>query len=107
MPRPWWERKDDAPEESVVRLRGFADALGIKHFVMGHQPGKAHFSGGTNRDSGQMMQKYDGLIFLIDVGMSSAINKSKGAALKITTSHGTQSAKMIDADGKTTTLWPD
>lgn len=105
-PRPWWERDGDRPEQSEARLRGYADALGIKHFVMGHQPEKTHFSDGTKRDAGQMIQKFDGLIFLIDVGMSSAIDKSKGAALRITRTAGAESATRIGADGESTTLWP-
>lgn len=53
-----------------------------------------------------MLQKFDGLIFLIDVGMSSAIDKSHGAALKIVTKPDAQAAIMIDADGQSTRLWP-
>ncbi|HVX14406.1 MAG TPA: metallophosphoesterase [Pirellulales bacterium] len=106
-PIPWWERDGDSPKRSEARLRGYADALGIKHFVMGHQPGKAKFSDDSKRKAGEMVQKFDGLIFLIDVGMSSAINKSEGAALKIVSRNGTQSATRIGAHGDPTQLWSD
>jgi hypothetical protein len=104
-PMPWWERKNDSAEESESRLRGYAKALGIKHFVMGHQPGKADFSDGSHRNGGEMIQKFDGLIFLIDVGMSHAINKSKGAALKVTFNGNHEAATKIDADGEAQLLW--
>ena len=89
------------------QLRGYADALGIEHFVMGHQPGKAHFSDDSKRQAGEMVQKFDGLIFLIDVGMSRAIDKSKGAVLKITRSGNGQAASMIEPDGSSHRLWRD
>jgi hypothetical protein len=104
-PIPWWERKGDKPKESESRLRGHADALGIKHFVMGHQPGKAHFSDDSRRKAGELIQKFDGLIFLIDVGMSSAIDKSPGAALRIERHGRRQTATVIRADGTEELIW--
>lgn len=104
-PIPWWERDGDTPAESEQRLRGYATALGVKHLVIGHQPGKAEFSDGTKRKAGQMFEKFDGLIFMIDVGMSSAIDKSKGAVLKIDASGQEERATIIDSDGRETALW--
>lgn len=104
-PLPWWERKGDTAAESEARLRGYADALGVKHLVMGHQPGKATFSDGTKRKAGELIQKFDGLIFLIDVGMSSAIDKSDGAALRIARVNGGQTATVVKADGTQQIIW--
>lgn len=104
-PIPWWEREHDTPSDSESRLRGYADALGVKHLVMGHQPGKAVFSDGRRRKAGEMLQKFDGLIFLIDVGMSEAIDKSKGAALVIERKRDCESATVVDANGREERLW--
>ncbi|MGH7138631.1 MAG: hypothetical protein ACREHD_23040 [Pirellulales bacterium] len=38
--------------------------------------------------------------------MSSPIDKSKGAALRLVSKPGSQAAVMIDADGESTGLWP-
>ncbi|HWB13514.1 MAG TPA: metallophosphoesterase [Pirellulales bacterium] len=104
-PLPWWEREGDTAAESQARLRGYATALGVKHLVMGHQPGKATFSDGTTREAGEMTQKFDGLIFFIDVGMSKAINKSKGAALKIEQHGDRESATAVHAEDRQDLLW--
>ena len=104
-PLPWWERAGDTPADSQTRLRGYAAALGAKHLVMGHQPGKAVFSDGTKRKAGEMAQKFDGLIFFIDVGMSKAIDKSNGAGLKIERHGEHESATAIRADGTQEQLW--
>jgi hypothetical protein len=104
-PLPWWERERDRAADSERRLRGYADALGIKHFVMGHQPGKATFSDGSKRKGGELVEKFDGLIFLIDVGMSSAIDKSEGAALRIEQLSGKQTATVIKANGSQDVIW--
>ena len=106
-PLPWWERQGDTAADSEARLRGYAAALGARHVVMGHQPGKAAFSDGTKRKAGQMMQKFDGLIFFIDVGMSKAINKSKGAALKIERQGDHESATAIHVGEPPEPLWAD
>jgi len=85
---PWFEKADDTPAMSKTRLQGFVEALGAKHLVIGHQPGKAVFAGPTKRAKGEMFQLHDGLLFLIDVGMSHGIDKmgqgySEGALLHI------------------------
>ena len=56
--------------------------LGVHHLVFGHQPGKIKFADGTDRPAGAMYQKFDGLIFLIDTGMSRGVNSGRGAASK-------------------------
>lgn len=106
-PIPWWERKGDSPQDSEGRLREYASALGIKHIVMGHQPGKATFSDGTERKKGTMFQKFDGLIFLIDTGMSEAIDYSTGAILHVVLRNGKASTAIIPPDGIPHRLWDE
>ncbi|HEV3304448.1 MAG TPA: metallophosphoesterase [Planctomycetaceae bacterium] len=104
-PLPWWQRQGDTPKQSEDRLRGYSVALGVHHLVMGHQPGKAEFSDGTKRKAGELTQKFGGLIFFIDVGMSSAINKSTGAALRIEKDGNRQTATAVSAENARTLLW--
>jgi len=100
---PWWERKadHDNPENSQKRLKGVVKALGVKHLVMGHQPGSVQFSDGDSRKKGEAFQKFDGLIFLIDCGMSQGIGYSTGAILHI--EHGRATALFPDRPSKV--LW--
>ena len=72
---------------------------------MGHQPAKTRFSDGARRKAGELIEKFDGLSFLIDVGMSSAIDKSDGAALRIDRRDGEQTATIIQANGMETLIW--
>jgi hypothetical protein len=104
-PIPWWEKEKDKPEESEARLRKNADALTIQHFVMGHQPETVHFSDGSKRKRGEMVQKFDGLIFLIDVGMSKAINYSEGVMLMIHRGSDGEVASALDSKQNRTPLW--
>lgn len=107
-PAPWWEQKGDSPEESRDRLSRAVEVLGAKHLVIGHQPGHVDFSNNKTRKKGKMFQNYDGLIFLIDVGMSRAPNLdlSKGALLRIETSEPPR-ATIVHHDGVIEPLWPE
>jgi hypothetical protein len=102
MKPPWWERKNDQPIESIARLLGYADALGVQHIVFGHQPGTYDFNDGSKRKKGRMFQNFGGLVFLIDMGMSRGVDYSKGALLRITK----DSAVEVLPDGTTRPLWP-
>jgi hypothetical protein len=51
--------------------------------VIGHQPGDVKFKGDKDRKKGVMANRYLGLIFLIDCGMSQGVNDSTGALLRI------------------------
>lgn len=104
-PAPWWERDGDQPADAEARLRVNVNALGVHHFVMGHQPEKVHFVDGSKRAAGEMIQKFDGLIFLIDVGISNAIDYSNGAILQIENVNQQQQAVEIDSQGVVTPLW--
>lgn len=102
--RPWWEKKDELPEKGRARLERYVKALGVRHLVIGHQPGKVVFADGTTRKKGEMCQRFDGLLFLIDVGMSEAIDYSHGSLLHIQGRDGSR-ASAIYPDGKTQELW--
>jgi Calcineurin-like phosphoesterase len=107
-PHPWWEDATATPKENRARLRHGIEALGVKHLVIGHQPGKVEFSGGTKRKKGEIYQNFDGLIFLIDVGMSNCpeLDDSEGALLHI---HGGDPARAtaLFPDGTKRRLWPE
>ena len=119
-PRPWWdwngrapaivdqqpsETKKAADDQGGARLRSHIEALGAHHLVFGHQPGKIKFSDGSVREAGAMYEKFDGLVFLIDTGMSRGVASGRGALLRISngSAHG---AAAVYADGTTATLVP-
>ncbi len=106
-PGPWWEQPGDTPEQSRNRLRGNVEALGAKHLVIGHQSGHVNFSDHTSRKKGTVFQKFDGLIFLIDVGMSRTpdLDLSKGRLLRIEPGASPR-VSVIHHDGKRELFWP-
>ena len=101
-PAPWWQKDGDKPDQSIARLLGYADALGVKHIVFGHQPGTYTFNDGSIREKGTMFQNFHGLVFLIDMGMSKGVGYSNGGVLRITSSNAT----AMYPDGTTKQLWP-
>jgi hypothetical protein len=117
-PRPWWDWDGQAPairdqaanavaqpgvDAGQSRLRAGIEALGAHHLVFGHQPGKIKFADGTERAAGEMYQRFDGLVFLIDTGMSRGVASGRGALLHVTgdSVHG---ATAVYADGTTRVL---
>ena len=58
--------------QSQEKLAQCLQALGVKHLVIGHQPGKTQFADGTVRKAGELFQQFDGLIqqfgFVCDTG---------------------------------------
>jgi len=90
----WW--KGEGPATRL--LDDYLRALNVRHIVFGHDPSAFH-------DKGQIGQEKDGRIFLIDVGMSPAIDYSKGALLLIDTVDGTVVATTLDADGTRKEIW--
>ena len=102
-PRPWWEHETDKPGQGIARLRRNVQALGVNHLVVGHQPGDVTFADGTKHKKGTIYQSQDGLIYLIDVGMSSAVDYSHGMLLHI---QGTKNPRIeiIYPGGKKTSL---
>jgi Calcineurin-like phosphoesterase len=71
-----------SPDEAAL-LKAYAQALGVKHMVQGHQHNEVKFADGTVRPGGKMFG-YRGLLYLIDVGMSRDVDDSHGAILRIT-----------------------
>jgi hypothetical protein len=94
-PRPWWNWDGSTPElkpisshkhdsqADVDRLRSQIEKLGAHHLVFGHQPGKMKFSDGTVREPDAIMQKYDGLVFFIDCGLSRGVDAGRAGMLRI------------------------
>ena len=87
----WW--KDGAVDANLAGLK-------VKHIVFGHDPGAFD-------EPGRIVEKFDGKVFRIDVGMSPAVDLSQGALLVI---HHTEKAGdevfSVDASGKRRPLWP-
>jgi Calcineurin-like phosphoesterase len=90
-----------SPDEHGL-LASYADALGVKHMVQGHQHNEVRFADGVERHTGEMFQRW-GLLFLIDVGMSEGVGDSRGAALRIADGKAT----AVCSDGKETLLWQE
>jgi hypothetical protein len=104
QPAPWWELPGGDP---ATLLRQWAAAVGAKHIVEGHQPGKVTFSDGTARSRGELFQKF-GEIFLIDVGMSRGVDDSLGALLHVhRDALGKTTAAAVFSDGSSAALWHD
>lgn len=83
-------------------------ALPARHIVFGHDPGNIDFPDDPqgNRKQGQMVTRFDGRIFLIDVGLSSAVGYSNGALLRIERSAAAEQVTTLFADGTSAPLWP-
>ena len=103
-PNPWWEKPGDAAG-SKARLERYVEALGVKHLVIGHQPGKVVFADGSKRKAGKVHMACGGLVFLIDVGMSRAIGLSNGAVLHIQSGKQPRAVVLTPHDPPAR-LWP-
>ncbi len=98
---PWWEASGADPQKTLADR---AAALGVQHLVQGHQPGKVAFADGTTRKAGHLFQKY-GSIFLVDAGMSQAVDDSPGALLHIHHDATGDQAYVVKPDGTSKLLW--
>jgi hypothetical protein len=85
----WWKAGSLDADLAAVRAR---------HIVFGHDPG-------AFKQFGQIAQRFDGKLFLIDVGMSPAVDYSKGALLVIRGKGAGEEAVAVDPSGKATPLW--
>jgi hypothetical protein len=99
----WWETSRGSTAEIDADLV----ALPARHIVFGHEPGEVDFPDDRqgHRDRGTMVMRYEGRLFLVDVGMSSAVGYSSGALLRITRD-GTERATALYPDGTSRPLWP-
>jgi hypothetical protein len=86
----WWEHGK--------ALAADLQAVGAGHIVFGHDPGAAH-------EKGAMDVRHHGEVFIIDVGMSPAIDYSKGALLFIDRKGREEVATAMDASGTRSELW--
>ena len=73
-------------------------ALGARHIVFGHDPG-------AFEAPGSIIQRFEGKLFKIDVGMSPAVDFSHGALLLIHATESGEEATSVDAAGKSTSIW--
>lgn len=105
-PEAWWEKKGEKSIKSMARLLGYADALGVKHIVFGHQPGTYTLNDSSKRKKGTMFEDFDGLVFLIDMGMSRGVGYSTGALLRIEGTVSGETATAVFPDGSQKQLWP-
>jgi len=110
-PMPWWEKESENAAASRGRLAAYVKALGVNHLVVGHQPGKVRFSDQTVRKKGEVYQKFDGLIFLIDVGMSRGIDDtgngySHGVLLRIRSGRNARVTALFP-NAPSRQLWPE
>jgi hypothetical protein len=90
----WW-RQNSQPR---ALLDNYLVVLNVRHIVFGHDPGAFH-------NKGEIGQEEDGRIFLIDVGMSPAIDYSSGALLVIDSDEREVTATALDANGVKRQLW--
>ena len=101
----WWS--GSGATTSIENLDFNMATLPANHLVFGHDPGKVDFPDDPagERAAGEMVARYGGRMFMIDVGMSYAIGYSGGSLLRIV--HGSSdSATQVLADGTTHPLWP-
>jgi diadenosine tetraphosphatase ApaH/serine/threonine PP2A family protein phosphatase len=115
-PRPWWEASDTPALKKAEshathaataekHLRDDVEALGVKHLVFGHQPGAVTFADKTKRPADEIFTKFDGLVFMIDTGMSRGVDSGVGTLLKIHQADGASSVTTINSEGKSQPLW--
>jgi hypothetical protein len=100
----WWHQ----PAGPVATLDSYLAALPAKHIVLGHDPGALEFPDdprGTRKE-GELAARYDGRLFLIDVGMSYAVGDSTGALLRVTRTPAPAAAFAVFIDGTMGPLWP-
>jgi hypothetical protein len=97
----WW----DATGDAMTLLTQWTTALGVKHLVMGHQPGAVTFADKTKRAQDQMIQKYGGLLFMVDTGMSTGVDATGGALLHVKgAGSASESFEEVLPSGKTNAL---
>jgi len=101
---PWFDNGSLETDPQKL-LAQYAQALGVRHIVQGHQPGEVKFPDGRKRNQDDIFQRY-GILFLIDSGMSQGVDgsTSSGGALRIKGGE-TQKASVICANGEEQTLW--
>ncbi len=120
-PRPFWDASGDVQIKDVdlqpipvkeksnaseKKLRAIVEALGCRHLVIGHQPGKITFADGSVREAKQIFTKFDGLFFMTDTGMSRGANSGRGGLLKVRVEEKHLSATAVYSDGHIVPIFP-
>jgi Calcineurin-like phosphoesterase len=109
---PWIYNGDEETDPQKL-LTDYDKKLGVKHLVQGHQAGNVKFRDGKNRDKYAFFQRYYGLLFLIDTGMSRGQQTdygNTGGVLRIISGELGDEKKAIiicAADHSKTTLWDE
>ena len=103
--REWWLA--GAATTSVQQLDVDLDDVPAQHIVFGHDPGHVRFPDDPagDRAKGTMVARYNGRIFMIDVGMSDAVGYSSGSLLRIMLGPP-ETTTQVTADGTTHSIWP-
>ena len=78
----------------------YAQAVGAKHVVFGHQPDALG-------PAGSIAVAQGGALFRIDCGMSPDVNHSEGAMLRVRVDAAVDVAESLEADGTVRELWRD
>ncbi len=96
-------------EDSILESRGwyasdsstasrYADAVGARHIVFGHQPDALG-------PRGAIAMAYGGALFRIDCGMSPNVDDSHGKLLRIRRDGDVDVAASLDPDGSVREIW--
>jgi hypothetical protein len=96
-------------DDSILESRGwydgdpgtasrFAQAVGAKHIVFGHQPDALG-------PQGEIASGFGGVLFRIDCGMSPTVDYSAGRLLRIRRDGTVDVAESLDPSGSATELW--
>lgn len=92
----WWPKGADAAPQVDAALT----ALSAKHLVFGHDPN-------AFGQKGALAQKLAGRMFLVDVGMSPAVDYSTGAMLLLERGATTLTASAVFPDGSTASFYTE
>lgn len=101
----WWN--DDPTLAPTAVIDANLSAIGAAHVVVGHEPGELEFKDDPQgkRNKGELVQRYQGRLFLVDVGLSYAVGYSDGALLRIVRGNPDQTS-IVFRDGTSRDLWP-
>lgn len=92
----WWEKSSDSAGLIDMNL----GPLGAKHLVFGHDPS-------AFGRPGALGQKFSGRIFMIDVGMSPAVNNSTGVALLVERGAGGTHVSAVFPSGERAEIYAE
>lgn len=93
----WWA---SGTTDSSVLIDANLAAIDARHVVFGHDPS-------AFGKKGTMAEKLMGRLFLVDVGMSPAVDDSKGALLLIERSLATTTVSAVTSDGSRKLLFQE